>query len=107
VRHAFGFPVIGDDDEVLLLLDVEREILGNIEPQLVAQTIAAYTANNKVRAASLDLPPLADATLPAILMQGTVPTSCHGRALRRCSTRSVSGIRNARSAVCACAPEPA
>lgn len=74
MRHAFGFPVIGDDDEVLLLLDAEREILGNTEPQLVAQTIAAYAANNKVRAASPDLPPLADATLPAILMQGTVPT---------------------------------
>jgi hypothetical protein len=71
-----GASVMGDDNEVLLLLDSDSEeniTLDDTEPQLVAQAIAAYAANNKVRTASLNLPPLADATLPAILMKGTVP----------------------------------
>ncbi|KAH9990283.1 hypothetical protein BJV77DRAFT_933938, partial [Russula vinacea] len=60
----------------LLLLDSDSEeniTLDDTEPQLVTQAIAAYAANNKVRTASLNFPPLADATLPAILMKGTVP----------------------------------
>jgi hypothetical protein len=43
------------------------------EPQVVAEAIAAYALNNKVRVMSLNLPPLAAVTLPAITMVGTSP----------------------------------
>jgi hypothetical protein len=64
-----------DDNEVLLLLQEDKRLLSlrDPEPQVVAEAIAAYAMNNKVREASLGLPPLASVTFPAITMIGTNP----------------------------------
>ena len=64
-----------DDHEVLLLVQEDKRVfsLKDPEPQVVAEAIAAYTLNNNVRVTSLNLPPLASTTIPAITMVGTNP----------------------------------
>jgi len=43
------------------------------EPQVIAEAIAAFALNNKVRQDSLGLPPLSSITFPTITMVGTNP----------------------------------
>lgn len=61
--------VIGDN-EVLMLVRVNKESGDVAEPEVIAGAIAAYAANNKFRVASQDinLPPLDAMTIPAIAM---------------------------------------
>lgn len=64
-----------DDDEILLLLQEDNRLLSlkDPEPQVIAEAIAAFAVNNKVRVASLNLALLPTATFPAITMVGTNP----------------------------------
>jgi hypothetical protein len=64
-----------DDNEVLLLVQEDKRLLSvkDPEPQVIAEAIAAYAVNNKVRVGSLNLAPLTAVTLPAITMIGTNP----------------------------------
>ncbi|KAM6493592.1 hypothetical protein JOM56_011726 [Amanita muscaria] len=64
-----------DDNEILLLVQEDKRLLSlkDPEPQVIAEAIAAFAVNNKVRVESLSLPPLAAATFPAITMVGTNP----------------------------------
>jgi hypothetical protein len=55
------------------LADKRLSSLKEPEPQVIAEAIAAFAANNKVRVTSLNLAPLAAATFPAITMVGTSP----------------------------------
>jgi len=87
IRRALPFVICGvssfaqtdvcvmDDNEVLLLVQEDKRLLSlkDPEPQVVAEAIAAYALNNKVRVTSLNLPPLPAVTLPAITMVGTNP----------------------------------
>jgi len=87
-RHVFPFGicgvsssaqtsicVMGDDDEIYLLVHVDERLsnLKDPEPQVIAEAIAAFAANNKVRVTSLGLAPLNAAIIPAITMIGTNP----------------------------------
>ena len=67
--------VMDDDDEILLLVHVDERLsnLKDTEPQVIAEVIAAFAANNKVRVTSLGLAPLTSAIFPAITMIGTNP----------------------------------
>ena len=64
-----------DDNEILLLVQEDKRLtsLKDPEAQVIAEAIAAFAVNNKVRVTSLNLPPLAVATIPAITMVGTYP----------------------------------
>ncbi|KAF8240065.1 hypothetical protein L208DRAFT_1352965 [Tricholoma matsutake] len=87
IRRALPFLICGvssfaqtdvcvmDDNEVLLLVQEDKRLLSlkDPEPQVVAEAIAAYALNNKVRVTSLNLPSLPAITLPAITMIGTNP----------------------------------
>ena len=64
------------DDNYQILLILHDELIPSFkdpEPQIVAKAIAAYQANNKVRATSLNLPtlPTTSITFPVISMIGT------------------------------------
>lgn len=87
-RHVFPFVicgiscsaqtsicVMGDNDMILLLVHVDERLsnLKDPEPQVIAEAIAAFAANNKVRVTSLGLAPLTSAIFPAITMIGTNP----------------------------------
>ena len=63
--------VMDKDNQILLILQTSLPSLKDPEPQIVVKAIAAYEANNKVRATSLSLPPLSTITFPAISMIGT------------------------------------
>ena len=64
--------VMDANNQILLILQSELvPSLKDPEPQIVAKAIAAFEANNKVRATSLNLPPLDAITFPAISMIGT------------------------------------
>jgi hypothetical protein len=63
--------VMDKDNQILLILHTSLPSLKDPEPQIVVKAIAAYEANNKVRATSLNLPPLSSITFPAISMIGT------------------------------------
>ena len=61
-------------DEVFLLLQEDKlSSFKDPEPQLIAEAIAAYAVNNKVRQDSLSLPLLPSIPFPAITMIGTSP----------------------------------
>ena len=71
ITHA-DVCVMGDDDQILLIWqNTLFPSWRDPEPQIVVKAIAAYQANNKVRATTLNLPPLSAATFPAISMIGT------------------------------------
>ena len=64
--------VMGDDDQIYLIWqNTLFPSWRDPEPQIVVKAVAAYQANNKVRATSLNLPPLSTITFPAISMIGT------------------------------------
>ena len=67
--------VVDDDDKILLLVHVDERLsnLKDPEPQVIAEAIAAFAANNKVRVTSLGLAPLTSTMFPAITMIGTNP----------------------------------
>ena len=68
--------VMDKDDMVLLILlhdDKQVPRLKDPESQVIALAIAAFTANNKVRETSLNLPPLPATSISAITMIGTNP----------------------------------
>ena len=67
--------VMDDDDKILLLVHVDERLsnLKDPEPQVIAEAIAAFAANNRVRVTTLGLAPLASAIFPAITMIGTNP----------------------------------
>ena len=70
ITHA-NVCVMGDDDQILLIWqNTLSPSLKDPEAQIVIKAIAAYEANNKVRATSLNLPPLSTITFPAISMIG-------------------------------------
>lgn len=87
VRRALPFLICGvtsmaqtdicvmDDNEILLLVQEDKRLtsLKDPEAQVIAEAIAAFAVNNKVRVTSLNLAPLAVATIPAITMVGTNP----------------------------------
>jgi len=64
-----------DDDEVILLVQEDKRLTSakDPEPQVIAEAIAAFALNNKVRQDSLGLSPLPSITFPAITMVGTNP----------------------------------
>ena len=65
--------VMDDNDEILLLVHVDKRLsnLKDTKPQVIAEVIAAFAANNKVQVTSLGLAPLTSAIFPAITMIGT------------------------------------
>jgi hypothetical protein len=86
IRHAKTDVCIEDDTEILLLVqeDKRREDFTNPEPQLIAEAIATFQANNIVRAQSLNQVALNTKLIAGITMVGTSPTlqdSRHKRTL--------------------------
>lgn len=83
-----------NDHEILLVVQVEDRRLSfkDPEPQVIAEAIAAFALNNKVRADSQRLPPLAAATIPAIIMVGTKPVFYKIRVTAELSTAVASGV---------------
>ncbi|KAF8508943.1 hypothetical protein BU17DRAFT_56480 [Hysterangium stoloniferum] len=87
IRRALPFLICGttcsaqtdvcvmSDDEILLLVQDDKRLfsLKDPEPQVIAEAIAAYALNNKIRKDSLNLPKLPAITFPAITMVGTNP----------------------------------
>ncbi|KAI9228247.1 MAG: hypothetical protein DHS80DRAFT_23490 [Piptocephalis tieghemiana] len=64
------------ENEILLLLQEDKSHINPVdpEPQLIAEAIAAFQNNNKVRERFLNVPPLPEYTFPCITMIGTYPT---------------------------------
>ena len=66
---------IADEDIILLLVqeDKRHKEASDPEPQLIAEAIAAFSANNYTRTRTLGLPALPNKTIPGIIMKGTSP----------------------------------
>jgi len=87
IRRAFPFVICGetrqaqtdlcivDDNEVVLLVQEDKRLSSNKdpEPQLIAEAIAAFNNNNAARIRDLKLPPHESITFPAITLIGTSP----------------------------------
>jgi hypothetical protein len=75
-RHAKTDVCIVDDNEILLLVQEDKRHLENSdpEPQLIAEAIAAFAANNQIRQQTLAQPPLPSKVMAGITMKGTAPT---------------------------------
>jgi hypothetical protein len=76
-RHAKTNVCIVDDNDFLLLVQEDKRHLENSddpEPQLIAEAIAAFCANNKIRQQTLAQPPLPSKVMAGITMKGTAPT---------------------------------
>ena len=67
-----------DQNEILLLVQEDKRHLENSdpEPQLIAEAIAAFAANNRARQKTLRQPPLDSKVMAGITMQGTAPIFC-------------------------------
>ncbi|OCB85857.1 hypothetical protein A7U60_g6988 [Sanghuangporus baumii] len=62
--------IMDDNDEILLLVQEDKRHMegSDPEPQLIAQAIAAFTANNQTRVRTLRLPPLQSKVIPGITL---------------------------------------
>jgi hypothetical protein len=98
-----------NDNEVLLLVQGDKRLLSlkDPEPQVVAEAIAAYALNNKVRVTALNLLPLAAVTLPAITMVGTNPIFYKITVTAQLSTAVQQGTYPATETIYPCAPKTA
>jgi hypothetical protein len=67
--------VLDADSKILLLVQEDKAHINpaDPEPQLVAEAIAAFQANNEKRVNDLFLDPLRDKVFPGITMTGTFP----------------------------------
>ncbi|KAM6494302.1 hypothetical protein JOM56_010663 [Amanita muscaria] len=89
IRHAIPFLICGDnsvaqtdvcildDNEILLLLLLQEgrrlTSMKDLEPQVIAEAIAAFTLNNRKRERDLNLPPCDSIMFPCLTMIGTTP----------------------------------
>ena len=73
--HAKVDVCIIDQNEISLLVQEDKRHMDNSdpEPQLIAQAIAAFAANNQTRQQTLNQPPLDSKILAGITMKGTAP----------------------------------
>ena len=74
-RSARTDVCIVTDEDILLLVqeDKRHKEPSDPEPQLIAEAIAAFSANNHTRTRTLGLPALPNKTIPGIVMKGTSP----------------------------------
>ncbi|TEB21358.1 hypothetical protein FA13DRAFT_1741998 [Coprinellus micaceus] len=75
-RHAKTDVCILDDSEILLLVQEDKCHLDDSdpEPQLIAEAIAAFASNNRMRERTLGQPPLQSKVIPCITLKDTSPT---------------------------------
>ncbi|KAN0080323.1 hypothetical protein V8E55_009889 [Tylopilus felleus] len=73
--HAKVDVCIIDQNEISLLVQEDKRHMDNSdpEPQLIAQAIAAFAANNQTRQQTLNQPPLDSKIMAGITMKGTAP----------------------------------
>ncbi|KAM6499827.1 hypothetical protein JOM56_005335, partial [Amanita muscaria] len=71
VRRAITDVSIVGDTDILLIVE-ENQTISDIEPQLLAKAIVAFSANDITRAG---LPPFDSKIMPGIIMKGTSPIS--------------------------------
>ena len=66
---------IMDDNEILLLLWEDKRLMSmkDLEPQVIAEAIAAFLLNNQKREHDLNLPPCNSIMFPCLTMVGTMP----------------------------------
>ncbi|KAF8905180.1 hypothetical protein CPB84DRAFT_1676753 [Gymnopilus junonius] len=64
-----------DGDEIILLVQEDKRYMAPEDPQaqLIAEAIAAFTANNRTREQILGIPPLQSKVIAGITMTGTSP----------------------------------
>ncbi|KAI0293288.1 hypothetical protein B0F90DRAFT_1763729 [Multifurca ochricompacta] len=74
-RHAKMDVCIIDQNEILLVVQEDKRHLDSSdpEPQLIAEAIAAFAANNQTRQRTLNQPPLNSKVMAGITMKGTAP----------------------------------
>lgn len=74
-RHAKTDVCIIDQNEILLLVQQDKRLMDNSnpEPQLIAEAIAAFAANNQTRQQTLNQSPLDSKIIAGITMKGTAP----------------------------------
>ena len=68
--------IVTDEGILLLVQDSEdkrHKEPTDPEPQLIAETIAAFSANNYTRTRTLGLPAFPNKTIPGMLTKGTSP----------------------------------
>jgi hypothetical protein len=67
--------LLDENDDILLLVQEDKRHLEDSDPeaQLIAGAIAAFTATNRTRTQTLDVPPLQIKIVPGITMRGTSP----------------------------------
>jgi hypothetical protein len=75
-KHAKTDVCILDDFQILLLVQEDKRHLEatDPEPQLIAEAIAAFSANNQTRKQALGMAPLTSKVMAGITMTGTSPT---------------------------------
>ncbi|KAH8982020.1 hypothetical protein EDB92DRAFT_1895630 [Lactarius akahatsu] len=74
-RHAKTDVCIVDQNEILLLVQEDKQHMDNSdpEPQLIAEAIAVFAANNRTRRQTSNLTPLDSKIMAGITMKGTAP----------------------------------
>ncbi|CAA7268321.1 unnamed protein product [Cyclocybe aegerita] len=74
-RHAKSDVCLIDEEEIVILVQEDRRYIAPEDPeaQLIAEAIAAFTANNRTRVQILGLPPLPSKVIAGITMTGTSP----------------------------------
>ena len=67
--------ILNDDDTLLLVQENEGyQGLSDPEPKLIANAIAAFDTNNRIRVQTLGVPPLESKVMAGLVMKGTMPT---------------------------------
>ena len=75
-RHMKTDVCIIDQNEIVLLVQEDKrhlDLASDPEPQLIAEAIAAFPANNRTRQRTLNQPPLNSKVMAGITMKGTAP----------------------------------
>jgi hypothetical protein len=74
-RHAKTDVCVVDQNEILLLVQEDKRHMDNSdpEPQLIAEAIAAFAANNRTRQHTLNQLPLNSKVMAGITIRGTAP----------------------------------
>ncbi|KAG1724297.1 uncharacterized protein EDB91DRAFT_143068 [Suillus paluster] len=75
-RHVKTDVCIIDDNQILLLVQEDKRHLdsSDAEPQLIAEAIAAFAANNLTRQRTFGQRPIYSKVMAGIVMNGTAPT---------------------------------
>ncbi|KAN0139599.1 hypothetical protein V8E53_002628 [Lactarius tabidus] len=75
IKRAQTDVCIMDQNQMLLLVQEDKRYLDdtNPEPQLIAEAIAAFNENNRIRQDILHMVPLDFKIMPGIIMKGTSP----------------------------------